>query len=113
MLTARGATVEVLKALEAAGPFGSGNPQPRFAFPAHRLSYAEATEQGHVRCTLSSPDIGRLKTIAFRAAGTPLGDALLSGRQETLHAAGNLRIDRWGGRETVQLTLKDVAVPAR
>ncbi|MEJ8573749.1 single-stranded-DNA-specific exonuclease RecJ [Microbaculum marinum] len=112
VLTAGGATVDVLKALEAAGPFGSGNPQPRFAFPAHRLSYAEATEQGHVRATLSSPDGGRLKSIAFRAAGTPLGDALLSGRQETVHAAGNLRIDRWGGREAVQLQLKDLAVPA-
>lgn len=113
VLTAGGATVEVLKALEAAGPFGSGNPQPRFAFPAHRLSYAEATAQGHVRCTFSSPDGGRLKAIAFRAVGTPLGDALLSGRQETLHAAGNLRIDRWGGRETVQLHLRDVAVPRK
>ena len=113
VLTAGGATVEVLKALEAAGPFGSGNPQPRFAFPAHRLSYADATEQGHVRCTLSSPDGGRLKAIAFRSAGTPLGDALLSGRQEILHVAGNLRIDRWGGRESVQLHLKDVAVPVR
>lgn len=111
LLTAGGATLEVVKALEAAGPFGSGNPQPVFAFPAHRLSFADATEQGHIRCTFASPDGGRLKAIAFRAVGTPLGDALLSGRQNTLHAAGTLRVDRWGGRETVQLHLRDVAVP--
>jgi len=111
LLTAGGATVDLLKALEEAGPFGSGNPQPLFAFPAHRLSFAEATEQGHVRCAFASADGGRLKGIAFRAAGTPLGDALLSGRQTTLHAAGTLRIDRWGGRETVQLHLRDLAIP--
>ncbi|MCT8973077.1 single-stranded-DNA-specific exonuclease RecJ [Microbaculum marinisediminis] len=113
LLTAGGATVDLLKALEDAGPYGSGNPQPVFVFPAHRLSFADATEQGHVRCTFASPDGGRLKAIAFRAVGSPLGDALLSGRQDTLHAAGTLRIDRWGGRETVQLHLRDVAVPAR
>ncbi len=111
LLTARGASVDVLTALEAAGPFGSGSPQPVFAFPAHRLSYADATEQGHVRATLSAGDGGRLKAIAFRAAGTPLGDALLSGRQEMVHAAGTLRVDRWGGRETVQLTVRDLAAP--
>lgn len=110
LLSARGATVDVLTALEAAGPFGSGSPQPVFAFPAHRLSYADATEQGHVRATLSAGDGGRLKAIAFRAVGTSLGDALLSGRQEVVHAAGTLRVDRWGGRESVQLTVRDLAV---
>src|SRR5690606_11285466 len=35
-LTAGGASVELLHQVERAGPFGSGNPSPVFAFPAHR-----------------------------------------------------------------------------
>jgi single-stranded-DNA-specific exonuclease len=39
-LTARGATVELVAALERAGPFGAGNPAPVLALPAHSLVYA-------------------------------------------------------------------------
>ena len=35
----------------------------------------------------------------------------MANRGATLHAAGNLSIDRWNGAERVQLRLADVAVP--
>ncbi len=109
-LTATAARVELVTALEAAGPFGSGNPEPVFALPAHRIAFAEATAQGHVRCAFSTSDGGRIKAIAFRAADDPLGAALLNGRGDSVHAAGVLRIDRWGGREEVCLHLRDLAL---
>src|SRR5690606_25861349 len=40
-MTSGGATDELLQLIERAGPYGQGNPQPRFAFPAHRIKYAK------------------------------------------------------------------------
>ena len=108
-LTATGAHVEFIKKLEQVGPFGSGNPAPVFAFPAHRIAYADVAGSDHVRCTLQSGDGTRLKAIAFRAIGTELGDYLLSERGNPVHVAGRLALDDWGGSLKAQLMIEDVA----
>ncbi len=111
-LTARGATVDFVRDIERAGPFGSGNATPIFAFPSHRARFAEIVGTGgHVRFTLSADDGGRIKGIAFRAASTELGDTLLRSNDAPLHVAGTLGIDSWQGRENVQIRVTDVAVP--
>ncbi|MGN6102445.1 MAG: single-stranded-DNA-specific exonuclease RecJ [Devosia sp.] len=114
-LTARGATPELVADIERAGPFGSGNPTPIFAFPAHRARYPDIVGAGgHVRFTLASPDGARLKAIAFRAASTPVGEALMAADGEApLHIAGTLSLDNWQGRPEVQLRVSDVALPPR
>jgi single-stranded-DNA-specific exonuclease len=112
-MTVRGATPGFVREIERAGPFGAGNPQPLFAFPAHRIRFAEIVGSGgHVRFTAASDDGARLKGIAFRAASTPLGDALLrSDGDAPIHLAGTLSLDHWQGREEVQLRAIDAAIP--
>ena len=110
-MTASGARLDLISELKAAGPFGSGNPAPVFAFPAHRLRYAEVVGNGHVRVGLSADTGSTLKGIAFRTAGTPLGDALLSAGGRPLHVAGILSVDHWGGSPRPQLRVIDAAVP--
>ncbi len=110
-LSARGATVALVEDIERAGPFGAGNPQPVFVFPAHKAKFAEVVGgSGHVRFQLTSGDGARLKAIAFRAADTPLGEALLrAGNDQELHIAGMLSLDHYQGRAEVQLRVTDVA----
>ncbi|WP_127142746.1 single-stranded-DNA-specific exonuclease RecJ [Pelagibacterium montanilacus] len=112
-LTARAASPQFVHDVERAGPFGAGNPTPLFALPAHKVKFAEVVGAGgHVRLTVSAGDGANLKAIAFRAAGTPLGAALLKAREGgTLHLCGSLALDHWQGRETVQLRVVDAAVP--
>ena len=110
-LTAAGATPELLAELERAGPFGSGNPEPVFAFPNHRIVNASEVGNGHLRIEARAGDGARLNAIAFRAVGGPLGQALLQARGESLHLAGTLSADNWGGRARVQLRLLDAARP--
>jgi len=113
-LTARGATTDLLHRIEKAGPFGSGNPNPVFAFPAHRARFPQIVGKGgHVSFTLTSEDGARLKAIAFRAANTPLGDVLMRDGEQPLHFAGTLNIDHYQGREQPQFRLIDIARPAR
>lgn len=113
-LTARGATIELLHGIERAGPFGSGNPSPVFAFPAHRARYPQIVGKGgHVSFSLTADDGARLKAIAFRAAGTALGDMLMRDGDQPLHFAGSLSMDHYQGREQVQFRLTDIARPPR
>ena len=112
-LTARGATADFVRDIERAGPFGAGNPQPVFAFPAHKPKFAEVSATGgHVRFTLLSGDNARIRGIAFRAAETALGHAILTAGDNALHVAGSLSLDHWQGREEVRLRVTDVAAPA-
>ncbi|MEL6299107.1 MAG: single-stranded-DNA-specific exonuclease RecJ [Pseudomonadota bacterium] len=98
--------------LEKAGPYGQGNPQPRFVFPNHRVKFAKVVGDAHVRCALEGPDASRIDAIAFRAAGQPMGEALLTTGGRAMHIAGTLRRDTWGGRDKIELFIDDVADPS-
>jgi single-stranded-DNA-specific exonuclease len=106
------ATQELVGMIERAGPFGAGNALPRFALTSVRVNYAQPVGEGHVRCTLVGAERGRVDAIAFRASQTALGPALLDPARPVLHVAGALRIDRYGGRETVRLQIDDAAAAA-
>lgn len=108
-LTAGGATLELIELLEQAGPYGSGHPAPMFAFPAHRVVYADAAGSDHIRLTLASDDGRRIKAIAFRAMGTDLGELLLSERKMPLHIAARLTVDDWSGSRVPSLHIEDAA----
>lgn len=111
-LTPSAATDTLIDLIERAGPYGQGNPQPRFAFPAHRVKFVKPVGTAHLRCVLEAGDGSRLDAVAFRAAGQPLGD-LLTGAAGglPLHVAGQLRRDTWGGRNRIELLIEDAADP--
>nr|WP_202049984.1 single-stranded-DNA-specific exonuclease RecJ [Microvirga mediterraneensis] len=111
-LTAAGAQPAVVTALERAGPFGQGQPEPVFVFPQHRLVEArEVGSGGHMRVKLRGGDGSVIGGIAFRAAGQPLGVALSQAIGNMVHVAGTLSIDRWGGNEKVEVRIMDAARP--
>ncbi|MCE9649204.1 MAG: single-stranded-DNA-specific exonuclease RecJ [Parvibaculum sp.] len=106
-LAARGANRELYEMLEQAGPYGSGNPEPRFAVPSMRVAHADIVGKGHIRVMLTGEDGARLKGMAFRAAETPLGRALLDRGTGPVHVAGRLKADDWQGRRGIQLNIED------
>jgi len=111
-LSAGGATIELMALLDRAGPYGPGHPEPRFVFPAHRLSRVRSIKKdAHVRCTLQASDGARIEACAFRIAGTALGKLLLKGEGLPLHVAGHLRRTSWQGKESIELMIEDAADP--
>jgi single-stranded-DNA-specific exonuclease len=110
-LTPAGVSDELMDLIAKAGPYGQGNPPPRFAFPAHRVRFAKVMGDTHVRCTLEAGDGSRLEAIAFRAVGQAHGAMLLESGGMPVHVAGTLRRDSWGGRERIELLIEDVADP--
>jgi single-stranded-DNA-specific exonuclease len=108
-VSAAGVNLDLVAMIERAGPFGSGNPEPVIALPAHTVTYAEEVGQAHMRVRFKSADGASVNAIAFRAAGQKLGTALLDSRGRQVHAAGSFAIDRWQGEERVQFRLTDIA----
>jgi len=111
-VTAGGLRLDLLHELSRAGPFGSGNPEPVFALPSHKLIHAEQFGQGgHVRLRLRSGEGANLEAVAFRVAEQPLGRAIFQARGQAVHFAGQASIDHWQGREKVSFRLIDMALP--
>jgi single-stranded-DNA-specific exonuclease len=108
-VTAAAADADLVAMIGRAGPFGSGNPEPMIALPAHTVTYAEEVGQAHMRVRLKSADGAGVNAIAFRAAGQKLGMALRNSRGRQVHAAGTFSLDRWQGEERVQFKLTDIA----
>jgi single-stranded-DNA-specific exonuclease len=104
-----GINLALLAEIAAAGPFGAGNPEPLVAVPDARVAFADLVGGEHVKLRLVGGDGARLGAIAFRAAGTALGEGLLASRGKTIHAVGRLRQDDWGGVARVQLEIQDAA----
>jgi single-stranded-DNA-specific exonuclease len=105
-----GLTPGLVETLDSAGPFGVGWPAPRVAVGPVRLVRAELVGSDHVRLIASGQDGASFKAIAFRAAETPLGQALLHGAQgRRLWLAGRAKIDDWGSRPQAELHLEDAA----
>jgi single-stranded-DNA-specific exonuclease len=114
-LTAAGANAGLIGHIDALAPFGAANPEPRFAFPAVRLTHIEPAGSLHLRCMLAdaagsaAEGAARLCAIAFRAADTPLGRFLAASRGLAVHVAGHLRRDAYRGGDAVQLVIDDAA----
>jgi len=108
-LSAAAVNLEFCASMLRAGPFGAGNPDPVFALPAHTIAFADVVGGQHIRARLRSPDGAFVNAIAFRCADTELGRALMAGRGQAMHVAGQLSADRWQGAERVQMRLLDVA----
>jgi single-stranded-DNA-specific exonuclease len=108
-VSAAAVTPDLVRTLAQAGPYGAGNPEPVLALPSHTVAYADEVGQAHVRLRLKGGDGAVVEAIAFRAAGQPLGRALLESRGRRVHVAGCLAVDRWQGAERAQLRVLDIA----
>lgn len=108
-LSTGGANSTLVRLLDSAGPYGAGNPEPRFVLANVRMTKSDPVGVDHVRCFVAD-DTGRsLKAIAFRAGDRGMADDLLGGVGRHWHVAGHLRPDTWQGRDDVQFIIDDLA----
>ncbi|KLE35633.1 recombinase RecJ [Aurantiacibacter luteus] len=105
-----GLTPELIQALDSAGPYGVGWPGPRVAVGPVHLVKADVVGNDHLRVIAAGKDGGSFKAIAFRAAASDMGQALLHGASgRRLWLAGRAKIDDWGSRPAAELHLEDAA----
>jgi single-stranded-DNA-specific exonuclease len=114
-VSATGATLEVARALGRLAPFGAGNEEPMVVVPDVRVVKADRLgADGRTVRAYVEPEGGgkRLKVLMFRAAETPVGEALLAGGGTRLHLAGHLRAETFNGASSVGFFISDAAPAA-
>ncbi len=110
VLSCGGVAPALVEALEAGGPYGAGWPSPRVAAGPVRIIKCDVVGNGHVRAVVAGDDGRSIKTIAFRQADSPLGQALLgAGPHRRLWLAGRAKIDSWNGGTQAELHIDDAA----
>ena len=105
-----GLVPSLVETLESAGPYGIGWPGPRIAVGPVRMVKADLVGTDHVRIIVRGDDGASFKGIAFRAASTEMGQALLHAtHHRKLWLAGRAKIDDWSNRPQAELHIEDAA----
>jgi single-stranded-DNA-specific exonuclease len=113
-LSTQGAQPELTDWLEKLGPFGSGNPEPRFVLPDCKVKFAKPVGEtgAHISCRLDDGSGITLNAIAFQAGGAPLGNLLLDAADgRHIHILGRLKRDNFRGGRAMQIEIEDAAMP--
>jgi single-stranded-DNA-specific exonuclease len=106
-LPARAADYRLLEHLSALGPTGPGNPEPLVGVHGLTVTRVRAAAGGHAQLTLRR-DVDVVDAIAFERGD--LAEVVREG--DRVDVAGRLATRRFGGIESLQLVVVDVA-PAR
>jgi single-stranded-DNA-specific exonuclease len=110
LLAPGGVAGSLCDALDEAGPYGAGWPAPRVAAGPARLMRPGVVGNGHVRAIACGDDGKSFKLIAFRAADTELGQAILSSPADARWwLAGTIKRDEWNGGNAAEMHLEDAA----
>ena len=112
LISPLGASVALLKELEQqVGPFGQDFQAPLFVMSHVRLHEVDIVGEQHIRLMVSDWEGGsRIKAMAFGAVGTAMGEAFLTQGKQPFHLCGQLSLNRWQGRESAELHVKDAVV---
>lgn len=102
-------SVDLIEALDTAGPFGASAPAPRFALPAMTLKYSKRVGENHLKVTLSDGMGHSIDGIIFSAFDSVMGQILSDSSGEKFHFAGRIEANTWGGRTRPQIKIEDVA----
>lgn len=111
IVTVRGATPAFINLLQdAIGPFGQAHAEPQFLFQNVRIHKVDIVGEAHIRVMISDWEGGTwMKAMAFKAVGTPLGDALLKDKTAAFDLVGTLKIDNWTGVDKAEMHIRDGA----
>lgn len=102
--------VSTLDWLDQTGPFGAGFPEPIFMITGVKASSVRVMGKSEEHMALRLDDgLGQVDAVAFRVAGTPLGQALSQmkdGRRADI--IGRISRNRFRGEDKAQLMINDI-----
>ena len=112
-MSARGLIPELVDWLDAIGPYGVGNAEPRFAVPDCTVNFAKLVGQdgAHITCGLVDGTGCKMNAILFNGAGTDVGNGILREvNGAPLHVLGRIRKSHYQGTVRVQFEIEDAAL---
>ena len=93
------------------GPFGNGNPKPKFLIKDLKIIKVDLLKNKHISVVLK-PNIGRsIKCICFNSVNTPLGYNLIT-YKKNINVIAEIHENNWNNKKYLQLNIKDVLIKA-
>lgn len=108
-ISARDLSVDWVEQMESLGPFGMGNPTPRFLLKDVRVVDRRILKEKHVKLRVqdASGNGKRFDAPLWNAVGTPLDDMFTLAGERTLDLVCAIEINEWNGSQSIQLKLED------
>lgn len=101
-------TLDLHEKIDEIGPFGSGNPTPRFVFTNVTLKKTFILQEKHLRCFLEDPISGKTaEAMLFNAFQSSLGAFLLNRVYDQIDILGTIKKDTWQDRTTLKIHIED------
>ncbi len=102
--------LDFYKKVSLLSPFGSGNPEPRFAIEDVKTVNGKIVGEKHIKSVLIGKDGSTIKSIAFNATENDLGGYLLKKNNKSFNIAGKLSLNEWKGQSNVEFIIDDISV---
>ena len=102
--------IEFYNKVSLLSPFGSGNPEPRFAIEDVKTVNGKIVGEKHIKSVLIGKDGSIIKSIAFNATENDLCGYLLKKNNKSFNIAGKLSLNEWKGQSNVEFIIDDISV---
>ena len=102
--------IDFYKKVNMLGPFGSGNPEPRFVLENMKTVNNKIIKDKHIKSVLVGMDGSTIKTIAFNCVENEIGAYLLKKDKKLFNIAGKLSLNEWQGQSNVEFIIDDISV---
>ena len=102
--------VEFYNKINVLSPFGSGNPEPKFVIEDLKSINSKVVGEKHIKSVLVGSEGSSVKTIAFNATNSEVGEYLLRKNNKKFNIAGKLSLNEWRGQKNVEFIIDDISV---
>jgi single-stranded-DNA-specific exonuclease len=110
VLSLHSLTMDLVNKINMLAPYGAGHAEPRFALTNIKVIKPRVVGENHVSCFIQDTSGGAsLKAIAFRAMDSALGEMLLKSGTAPLNLAGQISVNEWNGKKTIDFQIIDAA----
>ena len=91
-------------------PFGSGNPEPKFAIESLKVVNSKIINEKHIKSILIDKAGLSISTIAFNSVDKEIAAYLLKKSNKLFNIAGKLSLNEWRGKSNVEFIIDDISV---
>ena len=91
-------------------PFGSGNPEPKFAIESLKVANSKIINNKHIKSILVDKGGLNISTIAFNSVDKEIAAYLLKKSNKIFNIAGKLSLNEWRGKSNVEVIIDDISV---
>ncbi len=116
VLECKSLTMDLANEIEKLGPFGAGNHKPKIILKNVVIIKADIVgkNQNNLRMIIADDYVSKLSSgivaMAFRVTREDKIFSLLSKKGQKFNLLGELNINRWQGKESIQFIVEDVLV---